>query len=325
MKELTVVIPFLNEGDELIRTIESIYATAPSELFSVIAIDDASSIRTERLEKFDDVTHIRNETRIGAGASITKGAYLAETPFIVIFDAHMRFRQDHWCERLIAALKREPRTAFCTACVGLDKGNPEANVENAKGGIYYGATIALYDHKDGPENYRNIIEAKWLNSKSLPSLTDDFEIPCILGANYGVSKEWFKRIRGFEGLLMWGSCEPFISLKSWLAGGKCKIIPSIGIGHYFRPIAPYITHSYYLLYNKMFVAKTLFPELLATDLVAFLGYNNDVAVAKKKIEADEKKIREYREYYESIFEKSIDDICDRFSIEHSWPSNIQRN
>lgn len=325
MKELTVVMPFLNEGNEPIRTIESIYATAPSELFSVIVIDDASSIETRGFEKFDDVTYVRNETRIGVGASLTKGAYLAETPFIAIFDAHMRFRNDNWCEQLIAALRREPRTVFCTGCVGLNKGNPEVNVENANAATYYGATVVLYAYNDGPENFRNIIEAKWLNSKSMPNLKDELEIPCVLGANYGVSSEWFRRIKGFEGLRMWGTLTPFISLKSWLAGGKCKIIPSIGIGHYFRRIAPYITPSHYLLYNKMFAAKTIFPEPLATDLVTFLGYNNDVAIAKKRIEADEKKIQEYREYYDSIFEKSIYDFCERFSINYSWPSSIPRD
>ena len=42
MKKLTIVMPFLNEENEPLETIKSIYETAPRELFKIIVIDDCS-------------------------------------------------------------------------------------------------------------------------------------------------------------------------------------------------------------------------------------------------------------------------------------------
>ncbi|MHA1961699.1 MAG: glycosyltransferase [Candidatus Thorarchaeota archaeon] len=328
-KEATIIIPFLNEGNEPILTIESIYETASPDLFDIIVIDDCSNKRTENLDRFEDVSYVRNKTRMGVGACRDLGVSMAKTPVVFIFDAHMRFKEDNWCESLISAVKREPTTCFCTSCVGLSTKKLNATVENAKLGTYYGATIRLFEHagncRNKPENYRNIIEPKWLEQKSIPSKTKEFEIPCILGANYAFSTEWYMKIRGYEGLMMWGTSGPFISLKSWLAGGKCKIIPNIGIGHIFRDKAPYRTHSFYLLYNKMFIAKTILPEPLSTDLISFLGHNKDVALAKKVIETNDEVIRRYREYFGSIFRESVFDVFGRFGIDFAWPETVTRD
>ncbi|GAH00539.1 unnamed protein product, partial [marine sediment metagenome] len=145
-KKLTIVIPTLDEGAEPEQTIKSIYDSASVDLFDIIVIDDASNIRPNGLEAFDEVRYVRNTRRIGVDASRTKGAYMAETPFILLIDAHMRFRKDNWCECLIHALEKEPTTVFSTACVGLDKRKPKATVTNPTLGIYYGASILLFVH-----------------------------------------------------------------------------------------------------------------------------------------------------------------------------------
>lgn len=88
-------------------------------------------------------------------------------------------------------------------------------------GFYYGANILLYNH-----SYRDVIVSKWASKPTIIGEKDYYEIPCVLGANYGISLNWFKTLKGFEGLKMWGSLEPFLSLKSWLAGGKCFVMPS---------------------------------------------------------------------------------------------------
>ena len=79
-----------------------------------------------------------------------------------------------------------------------------------------------------------------------------------------------------------------------------------------------------LLYNKMFMAKTIFPEPLSTDLISFLGYNDNVDRAKKLIDENFTELEEFREYYRSIFTKSIYDVCAQHEIDHSWPQEILR-
>ncbi|MFX1476748.1 MAG: glycosyltransferase [Promethearchaeota archaeon] len=324
-KKLTILIPFFNEGEEVIHTIESIYATTSPKLFNIIAIDDGSNIPTLGLEKYKEVTVFRNPERLGVGASRTKAAKLANSPYIFIIDAHMRFRDDKWCEKIIDALKKEPKTIFCTCSIALDYSRPDVTVNNARLGRYYGANLLLYNHggieKDKPSNYRDIIVPKCA-TKLRYNENEIYEIPCILGATYGVNLEWFNKLKGFEGLKMWGSSEPFLSLKSWLAGGKCKIIPQIEIGHYYKTKAVYSTPSYYLLYNKMFIAKTIFPMQLSLDMIGFLGNNSEVRTSKILIDANKDIINDYKEYYNSILIKSIFEICNKFSINYNWPDNI---
>ena len=123
---------------------------------------------------------------------------------------------------------------------------------------------------------------------------------------------------------MWGSSECYLSLKSWLARGKCKLIPNIRIGHFFRDSMSYYTHSYNLLYNKMFIAKSILPEPLSSDLISFLGYNNDVSIAQRMLQAEEETLNQYREYFDSIFMKSIYEVCEYLNIDYRWPESLSR-
>lgn len=327
-KKLTIIIPFLNEGEELLNTIKSIYETASPELFDIILVDDASTIQSAGLENYKEITVIKNQERLGVDASRNKAAKLAKTRHIFIIDAHMRFRNDNWCKRIINALNKEPETIFCTCSVALNQSRPDLTVNNAKNGKHYGATLRVYNHsgleKGKPSSFRDIIVPKWKESKENTS-KEIYEIPCVLGATYGINLKWFNKIKGFEGLKMWGSSEPFISLKSWLTGGKCKIISNIEIGHYYRKKAPYSTNTYFLLYNKIFMAKTIFPKILATDMINFLGNNSDLRKSKNLIDANRNLIYEYRDYYEKIFTKSIYDIFNKFRINYDWPNNIPHN
>ena len=217
-------MPFLNEEEEPRKTIESIYETAPSSLFKIIAIDDGSNNKIS-LDGFDDVQVTYNEKRIGVDGCRQLGADMVDTPYLFIIDAHMRFKNDRWLERIIDCIEREPETAWCTTCIGLGYGSMDMNNHKGK---YYGADMLFVDSDAKPNRpARQVLEPKWAQLKG----AGEYEIPCILGANYGFSKKWFDHIKGLHGLKMWGTSEPFLSMKTWMAGGKCKIATDIGIGH----------------------------------------------------------------------------------------------
>ena len=307
-KLITIVMPFLNEGEEPRKTIESIYETAPSNLLTIIAIDDASDEPPKVFDAFDDVRYIRNEHRIGSAGCKHSGAMQAETPYVFIIDAHMRFKQDNWCLKLIDALEREPQTAFCTTCLGLSEGSMNLHLFRGK---YYGATLAIVDETATPDRpARDILEPKWAKKQKKTV----YEIPCLLGANYAFSSDWFRTIRGLDGLQIWGTEEPFMSLKTWLAGGKCKIITDIEIGHKFRDHAPYRTPVYHLVYNKIFVCKTILPADLGEKLIGYLPQDDTFRHAMEEIEKNAAFIEESRSYYRRLFTTSFYDYCRRFDI-----------
>lgn len=308
-------MPFLDEKMEPIHTVKSIYDTAPSDLFEIIAIDDCSrkskgdpDYMAEYFNVFPDVTYLRTDRREGVDYCRQWGSELAKTPNLFIIDAHMRFKDDNWLQKLIACLEREPETLWCTTCLGLGYGNMDINRYKGK---YYGATMLFYDKKapkDRPA--REVMEPKWYPFQN----KSEYELPCVLGANYGVSKQWFDHIGGLRGLKMWGSSEPFMSLKTWMAGGKCKINTDIEVGHKFRNNAPYSTEVLHLVYNKIFMCKTIIPEDIAERLMALMAHDVNYVKAMKNIKKNEESVVKDREYYDSIFKMSLVDYCEKFNI-----------
>lgn len=307
MKKITIIMPYLNEGEEVINTINSIYETADKSLFNIIAIDDGSK-DTYNLSMYPEVKYVKNHQRIGVDASRQIGIEMAETPYVFVVDSHMRFKNDNWLLKIIDCLDRESNTLWCTTCVGLGYGS----MDMAKNkGLYYGADMLLIDAKADPNRVsRECIEPKWASKKE----GIEYEVACILGANYGIDKKWFMHIRGLKGLRMWGSSEPFLSMKSWLAGGKCKIRTDIEIGHKFRDNAPYVTPIAPLYANKMYICKSIFPNELGDRIINCLPKNVNFKMAQEIIEKDKDKIEEDRKYYQSIFKRTIYDYCNEFHI-----------
>ena len=300
-------MPFLNEENEPRLTIESLYDTVHSNLFKVIAIDDASAKHTS-LDGFDDVKVVRNKTRMGVDGCRQMGADMVDTPYLFVVDAHMRFKNDNWMEKILDCLEREPETAWCTTCLGLGYGTMDLNNHKGK---YYAADMLFVDQNARPDRpAREVLEPKWATTHE----EGEYEIPCILGANYGFSKKWFDHIRGLKGLQMWGTSEPFLSMKTWMAGGKCKITTDVEIGHKFRSNAPYATGVQYLVYNKMFLCKTILPDDLGEKLIAYLPKDINYENAIKQIDKNKDAIEENKNYYRSIFKSSIYDYCNRFNI-----------
>ena len=257
-KELTIIMPYLNEGQEVFNTINSLNTTCGNSI-QIIAINDNSNIPSEVLKQ-DNLIHILNPQRIGVNGSIQKGIEMVKTPNLMIIDSHMRF-PNGWLEIALESIRKEPETAWCCSCMALDDKNMDLNKAKDE---YAGATMLLVEKNVNPNlPSREILEPKWIPVKK----ELEYEIPCILGANYVFSKKWIDHIHGLKGLTMWGTEEPFLSMKTWMAGGKCKINRRIKIGHKFRNNAPYATAIWTMIYNKMFLCDTILDKELS---VAFI-------------------------------------------------------
>lgn len=250
---LTVVMPFLNEGEEVARTARSIRETAGEEV-DIIAIDDDSD------DGFDyegslaglGVTCLRNRCRIGAALSKERGARLARTPYFLLLDAHMRFYAPGWHRYVAAELDRDPMRLLCSKSVSLNKNERGEVFRVPDAGVPNGAYL-LFEAK------RHVPAVAWNYSEApLPGCAAG-EIACVLGAGYAASKRYWEKIKGLQGLVHYGCEEAFISIKAWMEGGGCHLLRDLAIGHVYRKAFPYPLYSFQHIYNYLLISELLFP------------------------------------------------------------------
>jgi hypothetical protein len=102
--------------------------------------------------------------------------------------------------------------------------------------------------------FREYLECKW-NAK----LSGDIvPVGAPLGAIYSAHRDWFLKIRGFEGHRVWGSLEVLLALRSYVSGGDCLIDTKSVFGHIFKA-AGSVKPVPDLIFNKLLIASTLLP------------------------------------------------------------------
>ncbi len=304
-KLITIVIPFLNEGDEPRKTIRSISETADSNLFEIILIDDASDEEYDFFLPYPNIKYIRNQSRLGTQQCKDLGVTLAKTPYILMIDAHMRFYTKNWLEKALNILTDEPTSIFCTVSQNF-------SYNKLKDFLYpkrlFGANINLHTDQN---SFNEILEAKGIAKKQSTNRVS--EVPCLIGANYFFHKSFYQKIKGLEGLKSWGSTEPYLSLKVFFAGGRCKVINDIVIGHLYRANGPYTVLDYHKIYNKLFLIHTLFPQ---KEMKIFVqNYRNsspNFKAAFLLLKKNKKEVERYQKYYKSIFTKNYYDFVKEY-------------
>lgn len=252
-KRLTVVIPFLNEGDEVGHTVRSVRRTAGDRV-DIIVINDCSDDDYDYLSDLEgqDVVYVYNRFRIGAAASKEKGARLATTPYFLLLDAHMRFYDSEWPERITAVLDADDRQLLCAQSKPLIKENGQVTSPNSP---YTSGAYLTFSHADYMPGIR------WNTLRKVHG-DDGNRIPCVLGAGYAASKRYWNHIRGLQGLIHYGCEEAYVSLKTWLEGGSCRLLPEVVIGHIYRTKFPYRVAKPQSVYNYFVISETLFPTSL---------------------------------------------------------------
>lgn len=310
-KKITIIIPCLNEPDnELYNTIHNIYETADNNLFDIIIIDDHSEEKyISNLSDFSDVRMVRNEKRMGVDYCRDLGVKMAVTDNLLILDSHMRFfRNSNWLNTMIECCEKEKNTVWCSVSLALGYGNMDLLKHK---GRYYAADILFIDKNADPKRFsRECFEPKWRNKED----GENYNVPCVLGAVYFMRKNRFDFLHGFRGLKMWGSSEPFLSLKNYLAGGDNKIHTGIEVGHRYRDDSPFTTEIFWLYYNKIYICKTVLPGELGDKIINCLPKNINFKKAMEEIEKNKDEIEGEKQYYHSIFKKTVLDFCKEFNV-----------
>lgn len=303
-KMLTIIIPFLNERYEVENTLKSIKQHS-TDLVEVMLINDASDDDFDYravAEKYD-IIYIENTQRMGVAASRDMGIGICRTPYFLLLDAHMRFYNHLWVQRIIDELEKDKRALLCcqTKVLGLDNGLLTAPKNR---GITNGACVEINEGKA-------LIDPYWIFGESFdPGQSQTLPIVCVLGATYACSREYWQYVRGLEGLKYYGSDEPYISMKVWMEGGSCKLLKDVVIGHIYRgsTFPPYDTQMKYRVYNKLFIAELFFPDGLKKELFskARFYFPQQFSEVMYMLYDNRELISQAQSYYDKIFTRDLE-------------------
>lgn len=284
--QTSIIIAYHNEGQAFINeTVKQIRATADLKDYEILIVDDHSkgkiSVPGARI-----VRHAQNH---GVGRAFDTGAYYAKGDNLIIMGSDIRFIANNWMSKLVATTDANPHSLICTNCVALNKAS-DKNMDiayrrniNMRGGasllFKYGGTP-----KKGKMSPRSILAAQWLPDNK--SETGVIEVPVILGAIYGVKRDWYMYIDGFAGHHIWGTLEPLISIKSYKFGGNCLCNRDIDTGHIFCKKSLHNISQQTVYYNKIWAASILFDKPLSDSLIAHLPASPSVQAAKKMVDSN---------------------------------------
>lgn len=300
MKKLTVIIPFLNEGEEVRNTVESILSHG-GEQTEIMLINDASTdgYNYESVAREFKTYYIEHSERRGVAASRDEGVECCTTPYFLLLDGHMRFYDTLWVERIVEELEDNDRQLLCCQTKALKKEHGKVLVRGKKVNSF-GAKINIC-------NKENLWNIEWILNERDPAKSVE-EIPCVLGAAYAASTKYWKYLRGLEGLQYYGGDEMYISIKVWLEGGKCKLLKDVCVGHIYRDNFPYPVEISHTLYNKLFIGELFLPYELKNKVFSEYQKGNAEAFKSSYTEliANKNILKELKDWYCHIFIQGFD-------------------
>jgi glycosyltransferase involved in cell wall biosynthesis len=243
---LSIIIPSRNEGEELFNTTQSIFKFADCE---VIVVNDCSD-SDKWFDPVGECRVIHSKIPIGFAGAIQKGIEAATNENIWICGARTRFTEG-FAEKAIEALENEPETLFCIQSAVLRYDQTEIKKSTS---TLYGAKIRYYKPGNVMRFLVNIPVKKPCSG----------EVDCAYGGSYILKKSLWKKIHGLNGIQTRGGCNQFLSLKTWLSGGKVKILDQL-IGNIYRAQTSYPVGYAEILYNRLYILYVLFGERAARN------------------------------------------------------------
>lgn len=300
--QLTVLIPFMNEGEEVVATVADVRRTAGNQV-DVVVLNDCSTDGypyEEELKPYN-ATYVCNPQNLGSAPSRDVCVSLCKTPFFLFLDAHMRFYCSNWVCELVEILSKNDRQLLCGQTLPIVKDINGVHVEPNHASVF-GAYMPLSRTEVQPD-------IKW-NGVEMNKESNAQEIPMILGAAYAGSTCYWKYLKGMEGMSRYGTEEQSVSLKAWLEGGRCLLLKDFVVGHIYRKKSPFKRYSEIELFNKLWIVSLLFPASLKAKSFA-IAKSKDVATFNEAMKIFESKAEEYKclkSYYDKIFTQTFEVI-----------------
>ncbi len=253
-KGVSIIIPYHNDVEDLVETLDSLYDNMCFNKWQVIVVNDGGRKKLENYER-RNLIHIDNPANLGVGRSFDIGVSVAKYDTLFLSGADITHDNDpDFAGKLYETVQKHPTGIVCTVCSSYK--TPDQH--------RYGADILFKiteddlppnsDQRGKPEGHFSILEGKWR-----PKTGDGvYQIPSLMGAFYGVSKEWYNHLHGFNLHHQWGSLEPYISLKSWLLGGEVVIDTDIDVLHKTGRVGFARKDKKAYIYNRIMIALAVF-------------------------------------------------------------------
>ncbi len=315
----SIIIPYRNDPF-IFHTLDALCDGVEPSKIEVIVIDDASDEPlTLDKGKYPNVTVWRTEKNCGVGASFDRGVHFAQHNNLILMGSDVIVRDKLYLHTVSQYLSEFPESIGCSTCVRLSPEN--LNPYDKSLVRHYGATLVplLDDSKD-----TTLLATRWINEAPLANRS---EIPCLLGAFYFTTKSWYNHIGGFDGEhKRWGCLEPWISIKTWLAGGSIHVLSDLETGHVFNKYGDGSSvngRGDMAWYNKLFVAYTQLPEDLAKrieDKVYSLRIQREQStlpfnLGRNILRQNWNRVLEVRERNKQLFVHDFAWLCQKFGIE----------
>ena len=194
--------------------------------------------------------------------------------------------------------------------MGLHDGIYDLNEE----GLYtrYGAdllyTVGVNDLPKNSPLRKNPDYTVLFEGKFAPKRSDQpYEISCLMGAFYFCKKSFYERIHGFDtypgnsysGHWLYGSLEPYLSLKAKVYGGKCMMYLDMRVGHQFSRVDPdnlsRAIRPDAHWWNRLFIAHTMLEDSFRDEVLAFPNHELNLSLAQVMIKRNWATVQRIRE------------------------------
>ncbi|HEX5110006.1 MAG TPA: glycosyltransferase [Vicinamibacterales bacterium] len=218
----TIVIPSLNEGDNLWKTVGSCLETTAGLECELLVADDASQDGSpgEVRRRFPSVRIVAHDRRRGVAPTKDLGARHAAGDVLVFIDGHCK-PEPAAIARLVADVEELNGRAIVTPAVPALNTDAWTNEFNQVGHGYW---MELEQ-----------FTSRWSDTATLRRRGRLLESPALVGCCVAVARTLYDQLLGFDaGMLEWGAEDLDFGLKAWLMGASVLNDPDAVIGHRFR-------------------------------------------------------------------------------------------
>lgn len=256
-QDLTVIIPFQNEGIEIEKTVANIRRTTDS--INIMLIDDCSydGFNYENVANIYHCDFYRTPTNLGVAEARNFGVNKCKTPFFILLDGHMRFWDYNWHHKVIKDLSYNPSRLLTsnTIVFSVDREGLYQNETLERGRTSFGTFGAKINMEEPGWEYTCKWDGKTPKHEGLL-----IPCECVLGAFYASTKVWWNHIHGLRGLIKYGLDEPLMSIKTQMAGGEVLIYKDWGVGHLYRDNNSYKVDVAQIHANQLFLIHLFAKE-----------------------------------------------------------------
>jgi glycosyltransferase involved in cell wall biosynthesis len=287
-KLLSVIVTAHNEGDEVLRTVDSVRTNTRSD-HEIIVVDDGSTDGScSGLEPLG-VRVIRHPERLGVACSRDAGTKAALGDVFAFLDAHQRVAPG--CLDRCALLAAAHAAITCPPCRPLGRRYP----------VSYGSMFSLCPERGFFSGQYRIVRPRQEVTRISGLRSPGYVIPRGAYGRVG----WISTLRG------WGATDYSVALKAFFTDVDILHVNTDAIEHLFRKKIPYETNWQGVWRNHALIARVCFddrtwtrywlPEVFRANLTAdVLDELDSPGVRAEHERFMELKVRPDREFWRGL-------------------------